>query len=262
MKNIPPAIELTAFSCPFCGVLTSQRWFQIFARANDDDEQKSRPPLFVEISKDPDVSRFVGQENEVVLSKLWRDLASGEISFSNEEGLVSLRNWVLNLHICRCYECNQFSVWRHKKMIFPSVNFEVKPNADMPVGVRRDFEEASSIAAASPRGAAALLRLAVQNLCIELGEKGKNINDDIAALVKKGLDVKIQRALDCVRVIGNNAVHPGEMDVSDDRQTVITLFELVNLIVDKMISEPKKVNAMFEALPDRARDNIAKRDGR
>lgn len=262
MKNIPPAIDLTAFSCPFCGVLTSQRWFQIYAKDNNSGEQKSRPPLCIDLNQASELMKADEPESDETVSKFWRDLGSGEISLNYLDGSVSLRNWVLNLNICRCNECNQFSVWRHKKMIFPSLNFEVKPNADMPVGVRRDFEEASSIAAASPRGAAALLRLAVQNLCIELGEKGKNINDDIAALVKKGLDVKIQRALDCVRVIGNNAVHPGEMDVSDDRQTVSTLFELVNLIVDKMISEPKKVNAMFEALPDRARDNIAKRDGK
>ncbi|WP_424033423.1 DUF4145 domain-containing protein [Methylocella sp.] len=49
----------------------------------------------------------------------------------------------------------------------------------------------------------------MQKLCVELGEKGKNIDDDIANLVKKGLSPELQQALDILRVIGNEAVHHG-----------------------------------------------------
>jgi Domain of unknown function (DUF4145) len=107
--------------------------------------------------------------------------------------------------------------------------------------VRRDFAEARLIFLQSPRGAAALLRLAVQKLCAVLGELGKNINDDIASLVRKGLSVQVQQALDTVRVVGNDAVHLGQIDLNDDPTTAASLFELINMIVDEMISNRRKL---------------------
>jgi hypothetical protein len=113
---------------------------------------------------------------------------------------------------------------------------------------------------ASPRGASALLRLAVQKLCKKLGENGENINQDIASLVRKGLDPRVQMALDVVRLIGNDAVHPGQIDLRDDRQTAEMLFGLVNLVCEKMISEPKHVDEVYAKLPESKRKAIEERD--
>jgi uncharacterized protein DUF4145 len=114
----------------------------------------------------------------------------------------------------------------------------------------------------SPRGSAALSRLALQKLMVDLGEKGKNINDDIASLVQKGLETEIQRALDIVRVVGNNAVHPGQVDLKDDRGIAITLLQLVNLVVDRRIAAVKRLNETYAALPAGALEQIQKRDGK
>ena len=145
-------------------------------------------------------------------------------------------------------------------MVWPVVGAAPLPNPDTPEDIRRDYEEARTILDLSPRGAAALLRLAVQKLCAHLGEKGKNINEDIASLVAKGLDPRVQQALDVVRVVGNDAVHPGAMDLRDDRATAERLFGLVNLIVERMISYPKHVETLYRSLPETKRDEIKKRN--
>ena len=123
------------------------------------------------------------------------------------------------------------------------------PNADLPDEIRGDYQEARSIVSRSPRGSAALLRLAIQKLCKELGEPGKNINDDIASLVRKGLPTRVQQALDIVRVIGNEAVHPGQIDVSDNPAIAASLFRLVNIIAEHMISEPKAIEECIARFP-------------
>jgi Domain of unknown function (DUF4145) len=113
-----------------------------------------------------------------------------------------------------CSHCHRVALWHaaEKKLVFPITGSAPPPNNDMPDDVRTDYEEADSISQLSPRGAAALLRLSIQKLCIHFGKKGKDLNGDIGELVADGnLPETIQQALDTVRVVGNEAVHPGEL---------------------------------------------------
>jgi hypothetical protein len=164
--------------------------------------------------------------------------------------------------LCRCARCEKFSIWVGQRLLFPPARKVPPANSDLPQDIIRDYEEASEILDRSPRGAAAILRLCIQNLCKLLGEPGANINEDIASLVRKGLSPKVQQALDIVRVVGNNAVHPGQLDLRDDIDTSEKLFGLLNLITDTMITQPKHINEMFnKVVPDSQKSAIAKRDG-
>lgn len=164
-----------------------------------------------------------------------------------------------SLHVATCHHCRTSSVWVDDVMYYPESTTAPAPNTDMPARVLDLYEEAASIADKSPRGAAALLRLAIQVLCKELGESGENINSDIGNLVAKGLKPTVQQALDVVRVTGNDAVHPGQID-TDDPNTVQTLFRLVNIIIEYMITMPGEVSGLFNDLPPDKLKGIADRD--
>lgn len=164
------------------------------------------------------------------------------------------------LQISTCACCNTYSLWLHTTMIYPSILTIPLPNQETPDNVREDYLEAREIFNKSPRAATALLRLGLQKLMVHLGEKGKNINEDIANLVKKGLPVRIQQALDSVRVIGNNAVHPGEINLNDNPEIAQSLFSLLNMIVEVMIAQPKQIEALYGQLPAKAISAIEKRD--
>jgi hypothetical protein len=160
----------------------------------------------------------------------------------------------------KCAHCDKFSYWVDGKLVYPSRRQGPPPHPEMPEQPAADYNEAREIVGLSPRGACALLRLALQKLCKELGETGSDLNTDIANLVRKGLRAEVQQALDSLRVIGNNAVHPGEFDVTDDLETATALFECMNLIVDQLIAQPRRVGELYEKLPQGALDQIEARD--
>jgi hypothetical protein len=154
--------------------------------------------------------------------------------------------------------------FRPPAYLYPQRDLSIpSPHPDMPEAVRIDYEEAYKVFLASSRSAAALLRLAIQKLCQVLGEKGHNINDDIKSLVRKGLPEHIQQALDIVRVVGNESVHPGELNVQDDPALAHLLFELVNEIVDDRIGKTKTkqmISNVYKTLPKSKLDGISLRD--
>lgn len=167
--------------------------------------------------------------------------------------------------LTQCYYCNEYVIWdtRQQAIIYPTtLPTGPEPNPDLPEDVRTDYEEARLVAAISPRGAAALLRLAIQKLCTHLGGKGKRLDDDIAHLVTRGLSDEVQMVLDSIRVIGNNAVHPGEIDVQERHDLVLPLFGLINEIADELITRPRRRRELYAQLPEAARTAIDQRDKR
>ncbi|MDU5111210.1 MAG: DUF4145 domain-containing protein [Clostridium sp.] len=176
--------------------------------------------------------------------------------------VINYENKPFEITITTCQSCERYHIWHNDKMLLPNTSNIPLPLGEMHDDIKQLYNEARDVFPHSKRATAALLRLALQKLCVHLGEKGKNINDDIASLVSKGLPVEVQKALDYVRVTGNNSVHPGEMNIEDNDDICLRLFSMLNFIVDRMIIQPKKIEEAFDYLPEKAKNAIEKRDNK
>lgn len=233
---VAPEFKKSSFNCPQCGAYAHQHWFEVYKMAEAGGGSLSQvPQVFTSVCEH--CSRHT----------LWF--------------LPTQRPVTRHLRETEPVAAQRIEEMNKARMIFPLAAQGPMPSADLPEEIQHDVLEARSIAPQSPRGASALLRLSIQKLGIYLGEPGKDLNADIGALVRRGLPPKIQQALDTVRVVGNGAVHPGELDLRDDLPTALRLLELINMIADVMITQPKQVEALYErVLTPGQKEQIAKRD--
>jgi hypothetical protein len=169
--------------------------------------------------------------------------------------------------IRRCERCEKISVWVRTSfngdtfaLVYPRRVVGTRPHPDMPPGPLGIYEEARSIASLSPRSAAGLLRLALQTLVDDLEPGNNTLNGKIGKLVGRGLDPMVQQTMDVLRAFGNNGVHPGEIRLDDDPSLVPTLFRLLNLVVEQMITRPSQVQSLYDSLPQTIRDGIDQRN--
>ena len=222
-----------SFICPYCNGMASHDWRYTQMEHFDDD--------FVGIDKIKE-SRYVifarcqgCLKTSVWLTEVLKNTVSNPKAFSGDNSSETL-----------LYP-------------FTSPNLP-KANKDMPEDVKKIYDEAGLVLKYSPRSSAALSRLAIEKLVDHLNAEGSNLNLKIAYLVGKGLPEEVQQMLDSVRVIGNNAVHPGKIDISDNEQLASSLLEFINLIVENQISQPKKINEIYNNLPESILKSIEKRD--
>lgn len=220
-KVIPPNFKGESFSCPHCGAFSQMTWNSLLYS-----------------------NRITGYNT----SDFW--------------------------HVT-CASCKQPNIWMqtdnyiqeldetHKlgELIYPIITIVPHPSEDMPDEIKKDYLEAASIYQKSPRGAVALLRLGLQKLCMHLGGEGKNINADLAKLAEDELvSKKLIKSADIIRIVGNNAVHPGTISDDDFDDVSFKLFALINMIVQQGITEPKEVDSMFGSLPEGPRQAAENRD--
>ena len=234
------------FQCPHCNTVATQQWFSANVASNRAPailralyfDYRSR----IDNRAQSSISVFLDDIDRHIKSKFY-DLVHKDFSTAT------------------CLSCSKFTLWVNKEIVYPKTIALPPPNDDLNEDIKALYIEASSILLDSPKGAAALLRLALQKLLVQVGKGGKNINNDIKELVSEGLRPEIQKALDLLRVIGNNAVHPGQINLKDNPHIAQKLFNILNFIAEELITKPKEVEKLFaDVIPTETQDHIKQRD--
>lgn len=253
-KFVEPEINKQSFNCPHCGALAHQKWYNCYARYESLNKANYLDKKYI----DELISSKESKLSEQHIHH-FRRRQKGNI-FLSGDGASYTHKDITNLFISECHSCKEIALWRYDVLLFPFSLEADEPNADMPLDVIEVYDEARAVLPQSSRAAAALLRLAIELLCNNLVSGSDNLYKKIGKLVEKGLDSKIQKALDAVRVIGNEAVHPGTIDLRDNKKTATILFKLVNQIVEQLITNDREINEIFDMLPENAKESIRKRD--
>jgi hypothetical protein len=177
-----------------------------------------------------------------------------------------------NLETSTCFACGERAVWlRHFKvhqglprtdarLLHPTTQKGGPPRvANMPPDVAVIYDEASEVVNLSARSASALLRLALQLLLQGLYPKHKDkLNLLIKAAVADGLPPGVQQTMDYIRFTGNESVHNFHHD--DTTETANTLFGLLNFAVERLITQPQQLEALYGSLPETFRKQVDERD--
>ena len=245
--DLTPTFGNDKFQCPHCGVLSQQTWFDI--RQASESANTILNHVFYDYR--PNIADYQ-QQAIVAFMEHVRDANKRHMSEFVPNGFS----------VATCGSCSKITLWVDKALVFPRATPIAPPNPDMGADIQALYREAATIVVDSPRGATALLRLALQLLLRQLGKSGKNINNDIKDLVSDGLSPKIQKALDLLRVLGNNAVHPGQIDMNDGKEIALKLFHVLNFIADEMITKPKELDILYsDIVPEETKQHINVRDG-
>ncbi len=248
-KIIKPEKKKANFTCPVCNVVAEQDW--IDSHIVSERIGSFNTHLYLE-----NRNKYQSHISERIRNFIDQILNQYIYNFIGK----IIPN---DLSISRCNACKDISIWVGDKMIHPKQLTAPLAHIDMPKPVKELYEEARLISNDSPRAAAALLRVALEKLTEELGEKTGTLNNRIGNLHKRGLPKTVISSLDIVRIFANEGgAHAGEIDLTGEYgvEIVNTLFWLVNIIVEKTISEPKEIKKKFDQISKNKRDGIKNRD--
>lgn len=214
------------FICPHCFKLTSHRWHYIFSR--------KQSPYLAESEK-------------------------SQKPFDNDQ----LEGIIMSI----CSKCDSSTYWlksfmKDELQVCPSNSSNYpQPHPDMPEHIRKTFIEAGSVMHLSLGSSAALSRLTLENLLKHLGYEKGSLNDKIGKVISDGkVSAHVAKMLDIIRTYGNSGAHSGIINLDENPEIPRFLLELINLVVEHMITLPNKVDTMFDAIPPGIKAGIEKRD--
>lgn len=165
----------------------------------------------------------------------------------------------------RCARCDEYSVWREERMMYPASGLAPAPHPEMPPEATSLYNEAREVVGISRRAGTALARAALERLLRTLDPEAGRVN--LATRIERMIPrvpAPLGQMLTIIRVAGNSSLHvDDEPDdvlilVLDPGETEIVelIFEAINDLVEETIAKPRKVADLYGKVPESIRERV------
>src|ERR1700744_585707 len=139
-EAITPVLGENSFSCPHCGAVAHQTWYDLFLNAY----KKDNSPWIPDDGMLERFERDLPKGGDSIL-EYFKKKHSKKLFCENHTEGSWLKDQLDNSFVSECYSCGRYSLWVADNLVYPQRTYTVMPAADMPDDVRADFLEAASI---------------------------------------------------------------------------------------------------------------------
>ena len=187
----------------------------------------------------------------------YSDFSYGEVISEYYSGQHFIPSGKLEgLTISLCSHCKEKILWYEGNIIFPRKMTAPVPSEDAPQKIKEIYIEAGEVFIDSPRASGALMRVALEQLLQEVLGNDSKLNENVNELKKAKIPEQLIKALSILRVNGNDIMHTGEIKIFEKKEDALYLFDLFNMIVEELITRPKKLNESYGKIPETIRKQI------
>ena len=223
-EYIKPRLGAESFSCPYCNTVAHQDWYSLFLTPENAAEVRVLTPEAVKALGQGDAQQ---RDKIKEIDQFVERLKKNELTYEYQKHPHPLKVKMANLHISNCHSCNGFSLWVGGLLVFPTRIDKT------PALVEEDLEEAAAILNKFPRGATALMRVCIQKLVPLLKENGKELSDDISSLMRKGLEMEMQQAMEVLEFLRGDSAQLNSLESQADRETALRLLDSLKAVLER-----------------------------
>ena len=225
--EVEPQLGRESFSCPHCSAVAHHDWYSLFLKPENANELDVLTPETVTVRT---LVQGKGEWNDIKeVDQFVERLKKNEVTYVYQKHSQSVKVKMANLHVSNCHSCNGFALWVRGRLVFP---WNVEKKLEF---VEEDFADAAAILNKSPREATALMRVCIQKLVPLLKQDGNYLNDYMSSLVRKGLEVEIQQAMEVLQVLRNEAGQPTKLETQEDKEMALRFFDSLKAVLERRI---------------------------
>src|SRR6202047_692475 len=226
-EYIEPRLGAESFPCPYCNTVAHHDWYSLFLKPENAAEVRVLTPEAVKALRQGDAQRDDIKEIDQFVERLKKNA----LTYEYQRHPHPLKAKMANLHISNCHSCNGFSLWVGGLLVFPT---KIDKTPEL---VEEDLEEAAAILNEFPRGATALMRVCIQKLVPLLQDSGKELNQRVSSLVRKGLEMEMQQAMDVLQVLRSDPVQLSQLESQADKETTLRFLDSLKEVLERRMSQ-------------------------